>query len=612
VSFYFLDSSARSAWLAATTQQAQLEALAALWSGDVWAKFYSSAGTHLATVTYGTPTIDTGTTPRAMVLGAWSAEAHYNPGTATYCILQIPSGADILRADVSLAGAISDPGGRVRVDIGTTLRVQATAGLPATAMPAWRTAMTVTDRVYYLTAQPPGQAPSLAGLPSRFGRNGVGTFGAAWDVMSGYSSGQLLDDVGGPFGTMVYGTGGHEIIANQLLGLNLNDDAPVWDWWQLPNYQTADVNGADLYYSPAEEAALVAGPRGTAARIRVGFEVADVATWDKAFPVAFAGWIFPRKLTTGQMGNQVPHGFRYSSVAYVPASMTGTDAMYFAITGAQGPFSQNAKPAGATDAEWFDASVLISGNRRKFPYYFQNCRTKAWTQHLWQPDGMSLSSGFSAPPIGVFRDIKRIYVCGGNVAGPGYYYIDMSAGFAGQTVSAFISTKAGGGSHVDGSRFSCGAFSEGDPLGRHFMVTNANDANTTKLAVYDFDANNSFLIDLAAAGFTFSGVDERMGFSYDPVNRRVLILMAPSPNENTPFYWSITVPSDLTNSAGWVASKRFLTFDDAAMATTVFNPNQDNQNALAGFYGKTRLHPLLGTVLVPSADFRNVAFVPSI
>ena len=484
------------------------------------------------------------------------------------------------------------------------------------AVPAWRAAMTVTDRLYYVTAQPPGQAPAFSPFPSRFGRNGTlpaDGFGAAWDVMSGYSSGQLLEDVGGPFGTMVYGTGGHEIIANQLLGLGLSDDAPVWNWWQLPNYQTADVNGADLYYSPAEETALVAGARGTAARIRPGFEAADVATWDKAFPVAFAGWIFPRKLTTGQMGNQVPHGFRYSSVGYVPASMTGTDPMYFAITGAQGPFSQNAKPAGATDAEWFDASVLIGGVRRRFPYYFRNCRTGAWTQHLWQPDGMSLSSAFSAPPIGVFRDIKRIYVCGGNgTLGAGYYYIDMSAGFSGQTVSSYINTKAGGGAHVNVGRFSCGAFSEGDPLGRHFMVTNADDANLTKVVVYDFDANTSFLIDLNAYGFVFNGLDERLGFSYDPVNRRVILFMAPNPTENQPFYWSITVPDVLTNSAGWVASKRFLTFDSAAMATTIFTPNQNNQNALCGFYGKTRLHPQLGTVLVPSADFRNVAFVPSV
>ena len=211
-------------------------------------------------------------------------------------------------------------------------------------VPAWRTAMTDTDTLYYVTAQAPSYAAALT-LPTRFGNSGTQpatATGAGWSVMSGYSSGTLLQDVGGPFGTMAYGTGGHAIIANQILGLDLNDDAPTWSWWHDPTYKTSDTGSADLYYAPSEETALVAGGRGTAARIRPGFETTDGAAWDRAFPVAFDGWIFPRKLTTGQMGDNVPHGFRYSSTAYVPASVTGTDPMFFAITAAQGPFDQNA------------------------------------------------------------------------------------------------------------------------------------------------------------------------------------------------------------------------------------------------------------------------------
>lgn len=492
--------------------------------------------------------------------------------------------------------------------------IQATSTLPATDTPAWRSAMTVEDRLYYITAQAPSYAPALT-LPTRFGNQGTqpatGT-GSGWFIISGYASGTLLESVGGDYGTMVYGSGGHAVIANQLLGLDLNDDAPTWSWWHQPTYKTSDTGSADLYYAPSEETTLVAGPRGTAARIRAGFENTDAPLWDRQFPVAFDGWIFPRKLTTGQMGDNVPHGFRYSCTAYVPASVTGTDPMFFTTTGAAGPFDQNAAPATVSDSDWFDASVLISGNRRRYPYYFRNCTSGAWTKHEFQPDGMSLATSYSSPSIGVFRDTKRIYVVGGNSAGSGYYYIDLSAGFGSQTVSSFITTQDGGGSHLDRHGYCAGAFSDGDPLGRHFMVTLCGDANTDKILVWDFDANTSFRIDLSAAGLTYTTTDERVGISYDAVNQRILLVMAPNPNENTPFYWSITVPSTLTNSAGWVASKRFLAFDDAAMATTIFNPNQDNQNRLAGFYGKTRLHPTLNCILVPSSDYRMTAFVPSI
>ena len=97
-------------------------------------RYYSSADAHLATVTHATPIIDTTTTPYSLRLGAYVAQTDYSVGVAAYCVLAVPAGADILRADCSLAGPggeVTNPGGRVRLDIGTTLRVQATAGLPS-------------------------------------------------------------------------------------------------------------------------------------------------------------------------------------------------------------------------------------------------------------------------------------------------------------------------------------------------------------------------------------------------------------------------------------------------------------------------------------------------
>lgn len=135
MSFYFLDSSARSAWLAATTQQAQLEGLRDEWSGQMSVRYYSSADAHLATVTHETPIVDTSTTPYSLKLGAYAAQTDYSVGVAAYCVLAVPAGADIARADCSLAGpggAVTNPGGRVRLDIGTRLRIEATSTLPAT------------------------------------------------------------------------------------------------------------------------------------------------------------------------------------------------------------------------------------------------------------------------------------------------------------------------------------------------------------------------------------------------------------------------------------------------------------------------------------------------
>lgn len=491
------------------------------------------------------------------------------------------------------------------------------------AQPAWRSAMTATDRIYWATTTEPWHAPALS-LPTRFGYGDTApnTFGAGWFIMSGYASGLLLDDVGGPHGTMVYGSGGHKIIANQILGLNLNQSDPTWSWWHQPTYKASDTGGANLYYAPSEASALIAGPRGTAARILStdaggpSAETTSAAAWDRAFPVAFEGWIFPRKLVSGQMGDNVPHGFRYSSTAYVPASVTGTDPMFFTITSSQGPFDQNAKPAGVSDSDWFDSSALVGGvGARKHAYYFRNCRTGAWTEHQWQPDGMSLAGRYDSPSLGVFRDTRRIYVVGGKGGVNGFYYIDMAPGFAGHTVSSYVGAQTGGGLHLNINGYCAGAFSEGDPLGRHFMVTVSNDvAHLTKLVVYDFDANTSFHVDLSSYGFAVASAnDERIGISFDAVNRRIILLMAPEGQENAPFYWSIAVPSTLSTTPGdWSASKRFLAFDDPVQMQYLFVVGQSNQDKLAGFYGKTRLHPTLGIVLIPSGNRRQCAFIPSV
>lgn len=488
----------------------------------------------------------------------------------------------------------------------------------ANLFPAWRQAMTQTDRLYYVGTQTPENAPALPGMPTQFGSSPSGTYGSGWDVMSGYSGSTLIEDAGGPFGIYIHGTGGHNRVQNQILGFNLNLDDPTYTWWQQPTWKTSDTGGANFYYSPSEQAALIAGPRGLAAFIEnpngYGESFESVARWDRQFPVAYNGWIFPRKMTTGQMGDGTPHGLRYATHAYIPASMTGTDPMLLATLGPQGPFVQGHIALGdgslttatapgnqnTSEVDWFDPSVLVSGKRR-WPYYLKNIRTGAWTVHQWQPLNVG-RGGFSNTPICVFPDLKRAYVIGTIGSGYGYWYLDFSAGFAGHTVSG--TTTGLLGTH----RYADSAYSAGDPLGRHFAVSLSDSgSHTTKLVVYNFDAGTSFHVDLAAAGFSYDVQDNHLNLSYDARRQRVYMTQR---NATTwrPEVWVINVPADITNTAGWTATLRTLALDNAGMATTHFDQRDDRQ---AYTYGKARYMPRLDCILIPFTSRRALAFRPS-
>lgn len=476
----------------------------------------------------------------------------------------------------------------------------------ARPIPAWRTAMTAEDTLYYVTANTPEDAPLLGALPTYMGDGTVEFYGAAWNVMRGYSSGTHLTDVGGAFGTMVYGTGGHGNIMTGMLGVDLNADSPAWDWWQEPYYQTSDtfaITAADIYYNATEAAALIAGPRGTAARIRGGSESADVATWDGLFPLAFEGWIIPRKMTTGQMGNNAPHGFRYANQCYLPAAFTGSDPMFYVGLGQQGPFVQSYAPETVSDSTWFEAASLSSGARR-WPYHFKNCTTGAWTMHQWQPLGVGYG-GYGGQCIGTFADTKRMYVCSAISGSPAYYYLDFTSGYAGHTVSTPVT------SLIPMHNYCSGAFSDGDSAGRHFCVSLGNDAaHLTKLVVYDFDAGTSYRIDLNSFGFSYTAADEWLGMSYDATNQRVLLVMR---NASTRLveYWSITPGATLSTEAQWSAEHRVLDVTDAAMSSSAYTTATEG-DGLSHFYGKVRFLESLGVILIPSNKQRMLGFRPSV
>lgn len=609
--FAFISAGPKATWLAATSQTGQLTALAATFTTGPQVRYYTSAGTHLGTATHsGWDAINTGTTPYSLNLGALSAWSALANGTAAYAILAVPGGSDILRADVSLGGAVSASGARVNLDDdagAAGLAIQATSTLPIADIPSWRAAMTSEDTLYYVTADTPEDAPLLGALPSFMGNGNESFLGAAWNTISGFASGTHLGSVGtGAFGTMVYGTGGHSNIMTGMLGVDLSADAPAWDWWQNPYYETSDTfatTGADLYYSTAAAAALVAGPRGTAARIRNGSEAADVATWDGLFPVAFEGWMIPRKMTTGQMGNNAPHGFRYASQCYLPASFTGADPLLFIMPEVQGPFSQGYSPETVSDSTWLEAASLSSGARR-WPYHFKNLTTGAWTMHQWSPIG--INTGFGGDRIGLFTDNKRVYVCTSIGASSGYYYLDFSAGDGTHTGPSTPVTGM-----LDMHGYCYGAFSDGDPQGRHFCVALASGAeHNTKLVVWDFDNATSFRIDLASDGLSYDSTGEWLGMSYDNVNHRCLLVQR---NTSTGLvtYWSITIGSTLNDSAGWSAVERSLTASDAAMVNSNYTA-LSGDNGLAHFYGKTRFLPDLGVILLAANRHRMLGFRPSV
>jgi len=458
-------------------------------------------------------------------------------------------------------------------------------------MPAWRRAMTQSDRLYYVSAAAPGwtggtlQRP----LPTQFGPGEEDSqYGAGWDVLSGYSSGTWLEDVGGPWGTMVYGTGGHTRLQNQLLGLNLNPDSPAFSWWQQPQFQTAAVNGAELYYNPAEFDALPANRKILAGE--------SVANWDGGFPVGFNGWIFPRKLVTGQMGNNCPHGFRYSSTCFVPASVTGGDSLYFAALGPQGPFAQSYIPSGSPVANWVQPEALFNNNQnRRVPYYFKNTRTGAWTEHKWQPD-LALY-GFTGQQCGVFRDMRRIYVSADRAGGTaGWWHIDLSNGLAGVRRSDWFSPTT----NLAPNRYACGAWTDGHPSGRH-MAYFPDLLNTGGLVVQDFDNNQQYRLPIGK-GLNIPANVERVGMSYDALGHRILVLLM-DPTTQALFYFSIGIPSDPLNAAAYTVSRRELGLQDPGMSSQLSDATT--------FARKTHLLPRLGVVLVPFGRHRMLGFVPS-
>lgn len=471
-------------------------------------------------------------------------------------------------------------------------------------LPAWRSRISLPDTLYNVTDS--GVVPNSANsgivfknnvIPYGFTLNGL----HGQDVMSGYSSGTLLEDVGGAFGTIVYGTGGHTRIGNNLLSLGISQDSPQFGWFQQPQYETAEVNGAELYYNRSEFDAL---PSSRKTSNGAGTESALTAAWLAAGGFAQGsmgceGWIFPRKLVWGQMNNGNPHGFRYAIPTYVPASMTGWGAGGYLVTlGPQGPFAQGWAPTGAKVSDMVDASSIWPSGRRKNPVWIKNVATGQWTR-LSQPAPDFTPYGFIGSATAVARDQKRVYVSfdvGNGTAS--WYYIDFSNGVAGATFSPVIVPKG----NTAPKRTSCGAFTDGHPAGRHlwYWVDAQGGANgiAKYLVMHDKDAKIAYRLNLPGLGVP-NDLNEQVGMSYDAANNRIFILYNLANGGLR--YDVINIPADPTIAANYMVATRVLGFD----------PSVSQSLSLAHFYGKTRYHAALGVIFVPQHQGRMLAFRPS-
>ena len=466
----------------------------------------------------------------------------------------------------------------------------------AVSIPGWRQAMTNLDTLYNVGTATPSQANSSIAFPGGivpYGFSSNDDYG--WDVMSGYSSGVLLEDVGGPFGIMVFGTGGHTRIQNQILSLSISDDSPVFGWFQQPYFETSAVNGAELYYNRAEFNAL---PANRKAGDGGGTETAMTSAWLAAgggFPMGYEGWIFPRKLVYGQLGNNNPHGFRYMAPNYVPSAMTGTGAgAYLVVEAPQGPFAQSWKPSGASAADMVDPSARWPSGNRKWPVWCKDVYSGVWTRlaGVFQPDYSPY--GFIRQHTAVAADQKRVYVSVDVGAGTAaYWYIDFTNGIAGATISKlFTPTTA-----VAPNRGTTGAFTAGHPDGRHLWYW-PDLLNPSGLIVQDLDAGTQARLSVGQ-GLSISTTDEP-GMQYDAVNNRILILQ--NYGNGVLKYRSVSLPSDPLNAGGYRVSVERTLIADSSVALPV---------APTYFYSKTRLHPQLGVMFVPQDRGPMLAFRPA-
>lgn len=469
-------------------------------------------------------------------------------------------------------------------------------------MPAWRAAMTATDRVY-----------AVGGLPSNAGAELVWpAAGQGGVLMSGggdantfkmhYSyGGAVFADEGpefGPHGAMIFGGTGENSIHHQLTYWTASEDAPRWRMYQQPDFPTslteAVARDADAYWSQADFAALPSGKK-----IDIVGEAAFVSGWDDTFPVGVKDWVIRRKPMTSLIGNSTPHFFRYNMPRFIPSSMTGTGrgAIIVNSRGTQyGPFAQGPTPSGMTpESRWFGEAW--GSNRRKHFLFAMDVQTKAW-QRLANPIAdfagyVDLASPYSC----VDRANKRIYYSTYNGSSHALYYADFSAGLSGMTVvgPTNLTDLASGPGMSQAANCVLAVPTSGPNAGRRLWYL--RDAGATP-ALLLIDLDNNTLRKLTITGLPSAA--EWWCFAFR-ASTGELIISTKQPSLGLVKSYRIAIPTDPTSAAGYSVVATTLTFDTGVSLEDIGGWQYGERNAYL---------ESLGVILMTQRDGKMLAYRP--
>lgn len=464
--------------------------------------------------------------------------------------------------------------------------------------PAWRSAMTVGDRLYYVSASTIDSANAAFDWPNKgIGWSLANNFSTntnyARDQCTNYCSGTILYDDLGPHGSMVFGTGGHTRVQTQLLRCRLSEDAPTWDWWQNAVYETSDTGNNDFYWNPTEAASFPAN--------RTIALPEDYSGWDGTFPMGWNGWVFPRKIKTGQTAANTIHGYRFNCVAYVPPSLTGTGRGGLIATthSPQGPFAQSWKPGSMPVASLLDGEAIqtVSGtNYRRNVMCLRDVGDGLWRRVPGYAPYVPLYGEYVSPTVVVSERTKRAYVlfakAGGNY---GYYYVNLASGITSATYSSFteLTYASGAGNPTE---YAMSAFTDGFSRDLLYAVRNADKS---KLVVMDLDNGIEYPL---AINNTIDLMTPNGTLMYDSLRHRLLHVRWDSA-AGTYRLWKITIPDDITNASAYGVTSSLLSVD--ASIGSLATPIETDR------FGRISFHKRLGCVLIATRDARMMGFVPA-
>lgn len=372
------------------------------------------------------------------------------------------------------------------------------------AWPQWRRTMTEPNTIYDISSNtiasirftfPGGK------IPAQFS-NSDGAAGTGGTIF-GYGGGALFRGVG-PYGALVFGSGGENFSGNMTGALRLDGDVAHYEVWQQPIYGTNAEPGAEFYWNPEEARAL---PENR----RIPHLQFDKATnWDGQFPMAIGDWIYPAPVKYLELADQVPLGqYRYDQHCFIPAEYTGLGTGVWFIPGVC--FTAPGFYYGP------DKKVLADfwpSGKKKWYAHYQREDNKAWAR-LAIPTPETIGPGsFSSQVVGFSAKHRKVIVpCQGVNGDTGVF--DLSAGLTNGTWSVKPAVRKGNGTHA----LRCGqksAMSNGHPRNRAFFVwygAGPYGGTPESLCILDLDdpAYPTYAVKLP-----LKGAGERIGLHYIP------------------------------------------------------------------------------------------------